>query len=89
MTSTYPTRVEVTDVGPRDGLQSEKTFIPTAKKVELINRLIDAGVPRLEVTSFVSPKAVPQLAAAAEVMAGVEIPTLCDHPNLTPTPPRR
>lgn len=72
MNSTRPSRVEVTDVGPRDGLQSEKRFIPTETKVALVNRLIDAGVPRLEVTSFVSPKAVPQLADAAEVMAAVD-----------------
>jgi len=67
-----PQRVEVTDVGPRDGLQSEKEFIPTSKKIELINRLIDAGVPRIEATSFVSPRAVPQLADAAEVIAGID-----------------
>ncbi len=67
-----PQRVEITDVGPRDGLQSEKEFIPTAKKIELINRLIDAGVPRIEATSFVSPRAVPQLADAAEVIAGID-----------------
>ena len=67
-----PSTVHVTDVGPRDGLQSEPEFIPTAKKIELVNRLIDAGVPRIEVTSFVSPRAVPQLADAGEVMAGVD-----------------
>jgi hydroxymethylglutaryl-CoA lyase len=72
MSHPTPTRVEVTEVGPRDGLQSEKRFVPTDKKIELVNRLIEAGVPRLEVTSFVSPKAVPQLADAAEVMAGVD-----------------
>ncbi|SDF41698.1 MULTISPECIES: hydroxymethylglutaryl-CoA lyase [Thalassobaculum] len=65
-------KVEVTDVGPRDGLQAEKRLIPAAEKIALINRLIDAGVPRIEATSFVSPKAVPQLADAAEVMAGID-----------------
>jgi len=64
--------VEVTDVGPRDGLQAETRLIPAAEKIALINRLIDAGVPRIEATSFVSPKAVPQLADAAEVMAGID-----------------
>lgn len=67
-----PRRVEVTDVGPRDGLQAEREFVPTAKKIEFINRLIDAGVPRIEATSFVSPRAIPQLADAAEVMAGID-----------------
>jgi hydroxymethylglutaryl-CoA lyase len=65
-------KVEVTEVGPRDGLQAEKRLIPAAEKIALINRLIDAGVPRIEATSFVSPKAVPQLADAAEVMAGID-----------------
>ena len=61
--------VLVTEVGTRDGFQSEKEFIPTATKAELINALIDAGVTSFEATSFVSPRAVPQLADAAEVMA--------------------
>ncbi len=65
-------KVEVTEVGPRDGLQAESRIVPAAEKIALINRLIDAGVPRIEATSFVSPKAVPQLADAAEVMAGVD-----------------
>lgn len=66
-----PSTVEVTDVGPRDGLQAEKNFVPTASKIDLIDRLIAAGVPRIEATSFVSPRAVPQLADAEAVMAGV------------------
>lgn len=65
-------KVEVTEVGPRDGLQAETRMVPAAEKIALINRLIDAGVPRIEATSFVSPKAVPQMADAAEVMAGVK-----------------
>jgi hydroxymethylglutaryl-CoA lyase len=64
-------KVEVTEVGPRDGLQAEKRLVPAAEKIALINRLIDAGVPRIEATSFVSPKAVPQMADAAEVIAGI------------------
>ena len=64
--------VLVTEVGPRDGFQSEPAFIPTEVKAGLINRLIDAGVRSFEATSFVSPRAVPQMADAAEVMAGIE-----------------
>jgi hydroxymethylglutaryl-CoA lyase len=69
---THIRKVEVTEVGPRDGFQNEKNPIPAAVKIDLVNRLIDAGVPRIEVTSFVSPKAVPQMADAAEVMKGVD-----------------
>jgi hydroxymethylglutaryl-CoA lyase len=67
-----PARVQITEVGPRDGFQAEKSFIPTQQKIDFVNRLVAAGVPRIEVTSFVSPRAVPQMADAAEVMAGVE-----------------
>jgi len=67
-----PMKVTVTEVGPRDGLQIEPEFVPTATKIELINELIGAGVPRIEYSSFVSPRAVPQLADAAEVLAGVD-----------------
>ena len=67
----HPRYAEITEVGPRDGFQAERGFIPTARKVEFIDRLIDAGVPRIEATSFVSPRAVPQLADAEEVMRGV------------------
>jgi hydroxymethylglutaryl-CoA lyase len=68
---TLPKRVTIVDVSPRDGLQSELVFVPTSKKIELINRLASAGVPKIEVTSFVSPKWVPQLADAEEVLAGI------------------
>lgn len=64
--------VEVVEVGPRDGFQIEKDFIPTSEKIAIVNGLIDAGVRHLEVTSFVSPRAVPQLADAAEVVAGID-----------------
>jgi hydroxymethylglutaryl-CoA lyase len=67
-----PRRVRVIEVGPRDGFQIERTFIPTETKIEIVNALIDAGIDELEVTSFVSPRAVPQLADAAEVMAGID-----------------
>ena len=66
-----PTTVRVTEVGPRDGLQNEKAPIPTATKIAFVNQLIAAGFPEVEVTSFVSPKWVPQLADAAEVFAGM------------------
>ena len=68
----HPTRAEVTEVGPRDGFQAEHAFIPTARKIEFIDRLVDAGVARIEVTSFVSPRAVPQLADAETVVRGVD-----------------
>jgi hydroxymethylglutaryl-CoA lyase len=64
--------VTIVEVGPRDGFQIERRFIPTATKIELIEALIDTGLPVIEVTSFVSPKAVPQLADAAEVVAGIK-----------------
>ena len=68
----HPLHAQITEVGTRDGFQAERAFIPTARKIEFIDRLADAGVPRIEATSFVSPRAVPQLADAAEVMAGVD-----------------
>ncbi|MDO8387253.1 MAG: hydroxymethylglutaryl-CoA lyase [Polaromonas sp.] len=67
----YPPRVKLVDVGPRDGLQNEKAPVPAAVKIELVHRLQDAGLTEIEVTSFVSPKWVPQMADAAEVMAGI------------------
>ncbi|HRN76550.1 hydroxymethylglutaryl-CoA lyase [Ottowia sp.] len=66
-----PTRVKIIDVGPRDGLQNEKQPVPAAVKIELVHRLQDAGLKEIEVTSFVSPKWVPQMADAAEVLAGI------------------
>ena len=63
--------VEVIEVGTRDGLQIERYVVPAARKIEIINDMIDSGLRSIEVTSFVSPKAVPQLADAAEVLAGV------------------
>jgi hydroxymethylglutaryl-CoA lyase len=66
-----PKRVEIVEVGPRDGLQSEPGILPTAAKVELINRLVGAGIRRLEVASFVNPKKVPQMADAEQVLAAL------------------
>lgn len=83
---TLPERVRIVEVGPRDGLQNEKQLVPTATKVELIERLAAAGLPAVEATAFVSPKWVPQMGDAAEVMRsltrrpGVVYPVLV--PNL-------
>ena len=66
-----PKRVKLIDVGPRDGLQNEKQAVPAAIKIELVQRLQEAGLSEIEVTSFVSPKWVPQMADAASVMAGI------------------
>ena len=70
--STLPNRVTIVDVGPRDGLQNEKGTVATADKVALVHRLQAAGLREIEVTSFVSPKWVPQMADNAAVMAGVQ-----------------
>ena len=66
-----PRRVKLVDVGPRDGLQNEKQPVPVAIKIELVHRLQAAGLKEIEVTSFVSPKWVPQMADNAEVMSGI------------------
>jgi hydroxymethylglutaryl-CoA lyase len=67
-----PGRVTIVEVGPRDGLQNEKAAISTADKVAFVNRLSRAGLPVVEVTAFVSPKWVPQMADAAGVLAAIE-----------------
>jgi len=67
-----PQRVKIVDVGPRDGLQNEKQLVSAAVKVELVHRLQAAGLREIEVTSFVSPKWVPQMADAAQVMAAID-----------------
>ncbi|HEY4073753.1 MAG TPA: hydroxymethylglutaryl-CoA lyase [Herbaspirillum sp.] len=68
---TLPKRVKIVEVGPRDGLQNEAETIPADIKIELVNRLAQAGFPNIEAASFVSPKWVPQMASSAEVMAGI------------------
>jgi hydroxymethylglutaryl-CoA lyase len=70
--SSMPTHVTLVDVGPRDGLQNEKEALETSHKVELVQRLQAAGLKEIEVTSFVSPKWVPQMADGAAVMAAIE-----------------
>jgi len=66
-----PAKVKIVEVGPRDGLQNEKETIAAAVKIELVNRLTQAGFANIEAASFVSPKWVPQMATSAEVMAGI------------------
>ena len=67
-----PARVTMREVGTRDGIQSLGAFVPTEHKIEMANRLATTGLTRIEVTSFVSPRAVPQMADAEQVMAGIE-----------------
>jgi len=66
-----PPRITIVEVGPRDGLQNERALVPTADKIELINRLSAAHLPVIEVSAFVSPRWVPQMADAADVFAGI------------------
>jgi hydroxymethylglutaryl-CoA lyase len=76
--------VVVVEVGPRDGLQNEPTLVSTADKIELVDQLGAAGLRKIEVTSFVSPKWVPQMADAADVMAGIARKTDVTYAALTP-----
>lgn len=79
-----PERVEIFEVGPRDGLQNEKRWIPTAEKITLVNTLSRAGFRRIEVASFVSPKWVPQMADGGDVLAGIERVKGVSYAALTP-----
>ena len=81
---TIPTRVHLIDVGPRDGLQNEKSPVPAEVKIGLVHRLQEAGLQEIEVTSFVSPKWVPQMADNVEVMAGIERKAGVRYSVLTP-----
>ena len=81
---TLPTQVKIVEVGPRDGLQNEKQIVPTEIKIELIDRLAEAGVRVIEATSFVSPKWVPQMADNAAVMQGIKRHPAAVYPVLTP-----
>jgi hydroxymethylglutaryl-CoA lyase len=81
---TLPKTVRLVEVGPRDGLQNEKQPVPAAVKIELVNRLADCGLSAIEATAFVSPKWVPQMADAAEVMAGIERRAGVAYPVLVP-----
>ena len=79
-----PEFVEIFEMGPRDGLQNEKRLIPAADKIALVDLLSRAGFRRIEVTSFVSPKWVPQMADAAEVLAGITRQPGVRYAALTP-----
>src|SRR3990167_3778418 len=69
-----PKKIELTEVGPRDGLQNEASLIPTELKIQYIEALLAAGVRKMEVTSFVSPRAIPQLADGEEVFKKITKP---------------
>ncbi len=79
-----PKKVQMVEVGPRDGLQNEAQNVPTAVKIELIDRLTDAGMPVVQATAFVSPKWVPQMADNAAVMAGIRRRPGVRYPVLVP-----
>ena len=81
---TLPPRVKLVDVGPRDGLQNEKQTVPADVKIELVHRLQDAGLDAIEVTSYVSPKWVPQMADNAQVMSGLRRKPGVRYSVLTP-----
>ncbi len=80
----FPRQVKLVDVGPRDGLQNEKQSVAAAHKIELVHRLQAAGLREIEVTSFVSPKWVPQMADNAQVMAGIRREAGVRYSVLTP-----
>ena len=79
-----PSHVRIVEVGPRDGLQNEKTLVSTADKIALIDRLSATGLQSIEATAFVSPKWVPQMADAAEVFAGITRKPGVHYPVLVP-----
>ena len=82
--ATLSSSVRVVEVGPRDGLQNEKVLISTEQKIQFINMLAEAGLPVVEATSFVSPRAIPQLSDASEVMAGLTRFSTTEYPVLVP-----
>ena len=79
-----PAKAKIVEVGPRDGLQNEKQVVPTASKIELIERLADAGLRAIEATSFVSPKWVPQMGDNSAVMQGIKRHPAAVYPVLIP-----
>ena len=81
---TLPRKVKMVEVGPRDGLQNESQLVPSAVKIELIDRLGQAGLTTIEATAFVSPKWVPQMGDAAEVIAGLHRRAGVSYPVLVP-----
>ena len=82
--STFPERVTVVEVGPRDGLQNEKSIVPTELKIAFIEALAAARLPVVEATSFVSPRSIPQLADADDVMRGLSLRDGVRYPVLVP-----
>lgn len=87
MTTNYPARIHLREVGPRDGFQNISDFIPTEQKIAVIRALASAGLQEIEVTSFVSPKVIPQMADADDVMAGLKDVDIV-RSVLVPTPKR-
>ena len=81
---TLPTQAKIVEVGPRDGLQNEKQLVPSEIKIELIDRLAEAGLRAIEATAFVSPKWVPQMSDNATVMQCIERRTTTVYPVLVP-----
>ena len=79
-----PEKIQIVEVGPRDGLQNENEWVPTETKISLIEKLADAGLTKIEATSFVSPKWVPQLKDAHEVFTGIKRIPGVSYPVLTP-----
>lgn len=79
-----PVRVRIVEVGPRDGLQNEKVEIPTAQKIQFVQMLAEAGLPVVEATSFVSPRAIPQLSDATAVMTSISRLPHTEYPVLVP-----
>ncbi len=82
--NSLPRKVRMVEVGPRDGLQNESGIVPAVIKIALIDKLSDSGLPAVEATSFVSPKWIPQMADAAEVMAGIKRLPGTSYPVLVP-----
>jgi hydroxymethylglutaryl-CoA lyase len=82
--ASFPKQVKIVEVSPRDGLQNEKEIVPAESKIQLINKLSNTGLKVVEATSFVSPKWVPQMADASEVMKGITRMNGVSYPVLTP-----
>lgn len=83
-TAKFPSKVKIVEVGPRDGLQNEKTFLPTDFKINLINSLSKTGLKTIEATSFVSPKWIPQMADAQDVYSSIKKHDGISYPVLVP-----
>ncbi len=83
-TMNYPKQITIIEVGPRDGLQNESVFVPTSNKIELINSLSQTGLKQIEVTSFVSEKAIPQLADNEQVFSSIDRSSNVSYSALVP-----